>query len=604
MKKNKNKIIVPDTSAIINGTILDICNKTIKGFKIIVPIAVLDELQAQASKNREHGFIGLKELTAIKNFCLKNKIEFTYSGDLPSMEDIKLSDSGRMDARIKEVAKQNSGTLVTSDFVQALVAEAEGVDVNYVPKDIKTKGLKFEKFFKKNTLSLHLKEGVSPISKVGKPGILDVKKIRKRILDKDEIKSIIDEIFEAVRVSEDGVIEISKGGATILKLGKYRISITKPPFSDLLEVTIVKPITKLTLEDYKPSNQLISRLEKEAEGIILAGTPGSGKTTLASSLANFYSSKGKIVKTFESPKDMQLNPEVTQYGPLEGSFEKTADILLLVRPDYTIFDEVRKTKDFQVFADMRLSGVGMIGVVHSSKPIDAIQRFMGRVELGLVPHIIDTVIYVKEGAINKIYFLKLIVKVPTGMTESDLARPVVEVREFETDELVYEIYTYGDENIIIPVDSEDLEKDAISKLAEDRIMQIISPYDPNAEIIISPPNKAIIKVDRKVIPRIIGRGGAVISEIERKVGLRIDVESKLTSTGSEIEFDVSEKGNSLNFSFNNNNVGRTVNIYIEEEYLFSATVGAKSKIRVSKKSEIGKKVTNALISGTKIKALT
>ena len=50
MKKNKNKIIVPDTSAIINGTILDICNKTIKGFKIIVPIAVLDELQAQASK--------------------------------------------------------------------------------------------------------------------------------------------------------------------------------------------------------------------------------------------------------------------------------------------------------------------------------------------------------------------------------------------------------------------------------------------------------------------------------------------------------------------------------------------------------------------------
>jgi len=149
MKKNKNKIIVPDTSAIINGTILDICNKTIKGFKIIVPIAVLDELQAQASKNREHGFIGLKELTAIKNFCLKNKIEFTYSGDLPSMEDIKLSDSGRMDARIKEVAKQNSGTLVTSDYVQALVAEAEGVDVNYVPKDIKTKGLKFEKFFKR-----------------------------------------------------------------------------------------------------------------------------------------------------------------------------------------------------------------------------------------------------------------------------------------------------------------------------------------------------------------------------------------------------------------------------------------------------------------------
>ncbi len=40
--------------------------------------------------------------------------------------------------------------------------------------------------------------------------------------------------------------------------------------------------------------------------------------------------------------------------------EASADILLLVMPDYTIYDEVRKTRDFQVFADMRLAGVGMI----------------------------------------------------------------------------------------------------------------------------------------------------------------------------------------------------------------------------------------------------
>ena len=40
---------------------------------------------------------------------------------------------------------------------------------------------------------------------------------------------------------------------------------------------------------------------------------------------------------------------------------KTADILLLVRPDFTIYDELRKTKDFRIFADIRLAGVGMIG---------------------------------------------------------------------------------------------------------------------------------------------------------------------------------------------------------------------------------------------------
>ena len=57
--------------------------------------------------------------------------------------------------------------------------------------------------------------------------------------------------------------------------------------------------------------------------------------------------------------------------------EKAVDILLLVRPDYTIFDEVRRAQDFEVFADMRLAGVGMVGVVHASSPLDAIQRFMG-----------------------------------------------------------------------------------------------------------------------------------------------------------------------------------------------------------------------------------
>ena len=38
----------------------------------------------------------------------------------------------------------------------------------------------------------------------------------------------------------------------------------------------------------------------------------------------------------------------------------TADILLLVRPDYTIFDEVRRREDFGTFADLRLTGVGMV----------------------------------------------------------------------------------------------------------------------------------------------------------------------------------------------------------------------------------------------------
>jgi ATPase len=68
-----------------------------------------------------------------------------------------------------------------------------------------------------------------------------------------------------------------------------------------------------------------------------------------------------------------------------------------VRPDYTVFDEIRRDRDFQIFSDMRLAGVGMIGVVHSSDAVGAIQRFIGRVELGMIPHIIDTVVFLEAG---------------------------------------------------------------------------------------------------------------------------------------------------------------------------------------------------------------
>ena len=69
---------------------------------------------------------------------------------------------------------------------------------------------------------------------------------------------------------------------------------------------------------------------------------------------------------------------------------------IATRPDYTIFDEVRRREDFTTFADLRLTGVGMVGVVHANSPLDAIQRFIGKIELGIIPNILDTVVFVKD----------------------------------------------------------------------------------------------------------------------------------------------------------------------------------------------------------------
>jgi ATPase len=480
----------------------------------------------------------LAEIKKLRVFCESKGIKLTFLGGRPGFDDIKLARSGRLDALITDVARTENGVLLTADFVQALVAEASGVEVKHVPGEVKTTDLAFEKYFTPDTSSVHLKEGTRPLAKRGKPGKFELVQLSENRNSVEEIEQIIRELSEAARVSREGFVEINRGGALVIQLGKFRIAITRPPLSDGLEVTIVRPVVSLTLQDYHLSSKLMERLTTRADGILIAGPPGSGKTTFASSLAEFYLKQNKIVKTLESPRDLQVGPEITQYGPLEGDFEKTAEILLLVRPDYTVFDEVRRTKDFMIFADMRLAGVGMIGVVHSSEAIDAIQRFIGRVELGMIPHVIDTIIFIQYGEVKDIFTLKLTVKVPTGMVEADLARPVVEIYDFETGSLQFEIYTFGEENVIIPVSDAQPVVSGANKLAEERILQELRKFDPDAEAKLISANRAIVRVDNDIVPILIGKKGVTITKLEEKLGIKLDVEPLAPSSGKEVRYEI------------------------------------------------------------------
>ena len=192
------------------------------------------------------------------------------------------------------------------------------------------------------------------------------------------------------------------------------------------------------------------------------------------------------------------------------------------------------------------------------------------------------------------------VKMPSGMTEADLARPVVEVKDFENDKLVYEIYTYGEQTVILPV-TEIKKAPAVRKLAAERILQDIRKFDPKAEVEVVSDEKAVVRVENEIIPRLIGRNGVMISKIEKNLGIHIEVEPRIPAIGKEAHFKVRETGNSLEFNFDKNMIGKIASIYVEDNFLFSATVGKKGKIKVTKSSDIGKELVKGIFGKKKIK---
>lgn len=599
-------IIVPDTSVIIDGRITKLVEEEdYKNSRVLVHEAVVAELESQANKGRESGYTGLEELNHLRRLSDAGTITLEYVGKRPRVSQFK-----DIDEIIRNTAKDEGHVLVTSDRIQAKIAEGKGIGVLYLRKRRMKKKLSILDFFDDTTMSLHLKDRVPPMAKKGKPGEIKLVKLSKKPSSEKELKGMAEEILEYARVDPDSFIEIEREGATVVQLGQLRIAIARPPFSDGYEITAVRPIAEVTLEDYKLSDKLLARLEGRAEGILVAGPPGAGKSTFSQALAEFYRSLGNIVKTMESPRDLQVSDEITQYAPLEGDMEKTADILLLVRPDYTVYDEVRKTKDFKIFADMRLSGVGMVGVVHATKGIDAVQRLIGRVELGMIPQIVDTVVFIKDGAIEKVYKVRFTVKVPSGMVEADLARPVIEVQDFETDETEYEVYTFGDETVVMPAQAVGEKETSMEKLAGERVVQEIKRIAPKAWVDVRVEGgRALVWVEEKFIPRIIGKGGRNIDKLERALGLGIEIRGfeerdlPKPAPGKKYDVRIKETRNYLHLVVGEKATGKTMRIYAGSEELFTATIGRKGEIKIARGSSIAQAIVGAMAAQEPIYAV-
>ncbi len=591
---------VLDTSIVIEGIASDeIKNNKIKG-TILIPHQVVAELEHQANQGLEIGYLGLEELQKLQDLKKKKKISLEFIGERPTIDQIKLAKTGgEIDALIRQLAFEHKATLITADKVQAESARVFGLKVKFIEMEKPKIKTELEKLFDKNTMSLHIKEDCYVYAKKGMPGKWELKKLKKK-LDTKEVQTIAKDIVEKTRMDKKSFIEISRRGSTILQYKNFRVVITKPPISDGWEITAIRPIKKLNLDDYNLDEKILNRIKERAQGILVAGETGSGKSTFAQAVAESYVKNNKITKTVESPRDLQLTDNITQYSKNFTSSEEIHDILFLSRPDNLIFDEIRDTPDFKLYIDLRLAGSSCLGVLHSASPVDAVQRFIGRLETGMIPSVLDTILYMESGKISKILTLRMLVKVPTGMTEQDLARPVIEVREFETDKLEYEIYSYGEETVVIPIESK-REITGIEKLAIKQIEDELSKYGKiNVEIVSQ--NKIILYAKPGKIPDIIGRAGSNIDYLERKLGLKIDVR-EMKVRKDPVNFHIEETKKNIVFQFDEKFVNKKADFYADNFFVLTAMVGYKGEIKINKKSEIGKKILFALDTEKKVEVL-
>jgi len=584
--------IVPDTSAIIDGRLTEEIEEGLEA-EIIIPEFVVDEVENQANKGLEIGFTGIEEIRRLTEKASEaDNISVEFTGRKPSMEEINLASSGRIDALIRDHAEEIGATLYTADIVQSKIAEAKGIEVVLIEKEDVSEELDIEKYFDDETMSIHLKQDACPKAKRGIPGEFKLEKISEDLMTKEEIEDLIHNVMDVAENSEKGLIEMEGNGATVVQFGRYRIAMTRPPFSSAAEITAVRPVAKVGLEDYDLSMELIERLDEKAEGILVAGAPGHGKSTFAQALAEHYEDQDQVVKTMEKPRDLDVSADITQYTALDESMENTGDFLLLVRPDFTVFDEVRRTSDFEVFSDMRMAGVGMIGIVHASEAVDAVQRLIGRVELGMIPQVCDTVIFIEDAEVAEVYELEMVVKVPEGMTEEDLARPVIQIRDFEDSKPVYEVYTYGEETVVIPVGER--EESGAEELAKEQIEHFLQGRVSNPVIEFISSNHIKLFVEEEEISQVIGKGGENIDKLEKDLGLNITVEPKSNTLKSQIDYDLRESGNSVIIEVNEGLSGNEVDVYDDDdEFLFTATVGKSGEVSMTKSSDLAGRILSS-----------
>ena len=166
---------------------------------------------------------------------------------------------------------------------------------------------------------------------------------------------------------------------------------------------------------------------------------------------------------------------------------------------------------------------------------------------------------------------------------------------------VYEIYTFGDQIVVVPV-SKKREKKPIEAMALDRITETIRDYlgTPNVKVSLKDENRALIRVDEKYVPRLIGKKGVNISELEKKMGIKLDVEPEVFSEEEDGKMEVIPEVKNKIIYLDIKKRNANVRIYADNILILQARSSSKGIIRIKMSSDLGIAITKYMKEGKKL----
>lgn len=181
--------------------------------------------------------------------------------------------------------------------------------------------------------------------------------------------------------------EIRQGFVTMA--GGHRVGVCGTAVYEENRVSGIRDISSLNIriarEVYGAADELLGELDKEISGLLIAGPPSSGKTTILRDLARQLSIKGKKVVVIDErgelggafqgicQNDLGLSDVLTGFPKGEG-------ILQAVRclsPEIIICDEAGSRQEAAAIEEGLNAGVGLITTLHAGSLEEIYRRSQG-----------------------------------------------------------------------------------------------------------------------------------------------------------------------------------------------------------------------------------